>query len=167
MVERLRAAPPNAISPPGNQLGGNKNIQYGFGRFELAADQALVIEFARPDARLWSVQWLTDPWYESPDLANRSTSVSGRLHVGPDGIVRVVVSATDPGVPNWLDVTGYSRGVLMMRWIWCKAGSDISTKVVDLAALRNVVPADTPIVTPDQRRVEQARRRSHFASRGR
>ena len=79
---------------PGNQLGGNKNIQYGFGRFELDADQALVIEFARPDARLWSVQWLTDPWYENPDLANHATSVSGRdAYVGPDGVVRVVVSA--------------------------------------------------------------------------
>ena len=169
MVERLRTGlPANSISPPGNQLGGNKNIQYGFGRFELDAYQALVIEFALPDARLWSVQWLTDPWYENPDLANRSTSINGRhAHVGPDGVVRVVVSAADPGVPNWLDVGGYSRGVLMMRWIWCTAGSELSTEVVDVAKVREVLPADTPTVTPEERRAEQARRRSHFAGRRR
>jgi hypothetical protein len=169
MVERLRSGvAANSIAPPGNQLGGNKNIQYGFGRFELDPDQALLIEFAVPDARLWSVQWLTDPWYENPDLANRSTSISGRhAHVGSDATVRVVVSATDPGVPNWLDVGGYSRGILMMRWIWCTAGSDISTEVVDVAKLHDVVPDDTPTVTPEQRRAEQARRRSHFASRRR
>jgi hypothetical protein len=162
MVERLRAnLPANSISPPGSQLGGNKNIQYGFGRFELEPGQALVIEFARPDARLWSVQWLTDPWYENPDLANRSTSVNGRdAHVGVDGIVRVVVSAADPGVPNWLDVGGYTRGVLMMRWIWCAAGTDIATHVVDVETVREMLP-------PEQRRAEQARRRSHFAGRRR
>jgi hypothetical protein len=169
MVERLRAGiPANSISPPGNQLGGNKNIQYGFGRFDLAPDQAMVIEFARPEARLWSVQWLTDPWYENPDLANRATSLSGRdAHVGDDGVVRVVVSAADPRVPNWLDVGGYVRGVLMMRWIWCTAGSDITTSVVDLEKVRDALPDDTPTVSPEQRRAEQARRRSHFAGRRR
>src|SRR5262249_2740171 len=169
MVDRLRdSLPANSISLPGNQLGGNKNIQYGFGRFELDPDQAMVIEFARPDARLWSVQWLTDPWYENPDLANRSTSVSGRdAYVGPDGVGPVVVSGADPGVPDWLDIPGYARGVLMMRWIWCTAGSEISTDVVDVAKVRDALPADTPTVTGEHRRGEQARRRSHFASRRR
>jgi hypothetical protein len=55
----------------------------------------------------------------------------------------------------------------MMRWIWCTAGSDIATTVVDLDKVRDALPATTPTVTPEQRRDEQARRRSHFASRRR
>jgi hypothetical protein len=168
MVGRLRAAPPNIVSPPSAHAAGNKNIQYGFGRFELDDDQALLLEFARPDARLWSVQWLTDPWYENPDLANRATSVSGRhAHVGTDGIVRVVVTGSDPGVPNWLDVTGHSRGVLVVRWIWCRSGSEVSSRVVDIDEVRAALPPDTPTVTPADRAAEQARRRGHFASRRR
>jgi hypothetical protein len=53
MVERLRAGlPANSISPPGTQVGGNKNIQYGFGRFELDPDQALVVELRARRAAL-------------------------------------------------------------------------------------------------------------------
>ena len=55
----------------------------------------------------------------------------------------------------------------MMRWIWCTAGSDISTEVVDATKVRDALPDDTPTVSAEQRHAEQARRRSHFAGRRR
>jgi hypothetical protein len=169
MVDRLRARPPNGDIRPTRQPFGNRNIAYGFGRFELTPDERLVLEFDEPQARLWGVLWLTTPWYENPDLYNRFTSVGGaQAFVNADGKVRVVVSAADPGVPNWLDCGGYAEGILVSRWIWtAEDGPDIAARVVSAGDLRSLLPADTPVVDPDARAALLARRRSHFAKRRR
>ena len=40
-------------------------------------------------------------------LANRQSSLNGHQAVlDPDGVFRAVISARDPGVPNWLDTGG-------------------------------------------------------------
>jgi hypothetical protein len=169
MIDRLRARPANAEIRPSRQTFGNGNIAYGFGRFELAPDECLLLEFPEPAARLWGVQWLTSPWYENPDLANRFTSVGGKhAFVNADGVVRIVVSASDPGAPNWLDVGGYSEGILASRWIWtADDGPTIAAKVVTAREVRGATPADTPFVDAAQRAALQARRRTAFAYRGR
>jgi len=98
---------PNTMRPPAPNRGGNKHIWYGFGRYGLDEGEALVLEFARPEARLWSVQWLLDPWYENPDLLTQLTGITGdEAHLDNDGRVRIVFAARDPGVRNWLDVSG-------------------------------------------------------------
>jgi hypothetical protein len=169
MVDRLRAQPANSAIRPSRQAFGNSNIAYGFGRFDLAPQECLVLEFPTPSARLWGVQWLTSPWYENPDLANRFTSVGGKqAFVDADGRVRIVVSAADPGAPNWLDIGGYTEGILASRWIW--AGDDgptIAARVVRANEVRAALPDDTPVVGPAQRAALQARRRTAFANRGR
>ena len=169
MINALRAEPANVVQPPSRQRGGNRNIAYAFGRFDLDPEEALVLEFAEPDARLWGVQWLTIPWYENPDLANRFTSVVGHdAFVNADGRVRIVVSAADPGVPNWLDVGGYSQGVIAARWIWgTDDGPAMVPSVVKSIGVRDAVPPDTPVVDAAARAAMQARRRSHFARRRR
>lgn len=165
---RVFPAEANTMHPPGPQKGGNRHIWYGFGRFALRSNKALVLEFERPNARLWSIQWLLDPWYESADLLNRMTGLPGReAHVNADGAIRVVLSGRDPGVPNWLDTTGYERGLFVTRWIWCEQGPDIRLFTVGLDQLRTRLPADTPIFTPEQRLAQLARRRNHFVSRRR
>jgi hypothetical protein len=169
MIDRLRARPANAAIQPSRQAFGNRNIAYGFGRFELAPQECLVLEFPAPAARLWGVQWLTSPWYENPDLANRSTSVGGKqAFVNADGVVRIVVSAADLGVPNWLDVQGYSEGILASRWLWVSDdGPAIAARVMGAHEVRAALPDDTPVVDAAQRAALQARRRTAFACRGR
>jgi len=169
MIGWLNSQPPNLVQIPTRQDAGNRNIAYAFGRFELDASEALVLEFAKPDARLWGVQWLTTPWYENPDLANRSTSVRGdEAFVNDDGMVRVVVSATDPGSPNWLDVGGYREGVLAARYIWiADDGPGIHCTVLATDEVAGYLPSDTPKVDADARIDEQARRRSNLARRRR
>jgi hypothetical protein len=158
----------NTMRPPATNPGGNSHIWYGFGRFALRDDQALILEFDAPDARLWSVQWLLDPWYENPDLLNRPTGITGaEAHVDGDGRVRVVFAARDPGAPNWLDVGGYERGLFVTRWIWCEHGPPTSLSVVSSSELRARLPADTPVVTPEQRAAQLLRRRTHFVHRRR
>jgi hypothetical protein len=158
----------NGVTQPITHPGGNRHIWYGFGRFTLAPDEALVLEFDEPQARLWNVQWLSSPWYENPDMANRFSGLpSGEAHVDTDGRVRVVLCAADPGVPNWLDVSGYQHGYIVTRWIWCEQGPTISHSVIPVDQLRYRLPRDTPIVSSTERAVAMNRRRVHFACRRR
>lgn len=169
MISRLRAGPANTMQSARRHGAGNSNIAYAFGRFDLAPDQCLLLEFPEQQAKLWGVQWLTTPWYENPDIANRSTSVGGKqAFVNADGRVRVVASASDPGIPNWLDITGHQEGILIARWVW-PAGADpmITTTVLALERIRDALPADTPHFGRQERATQQAKRRAHFARRRR
>ncbi|HVH18657.1 MAG TPA: hypothetical protein VNF72_10185, partial [Myxococcota bacterium] len=35
----------------------------------------------------------------------------------PDGSVKLVVAARDPGHPNWLDTAGHGHGTIGVRWV--------------------------------------------------
>ena len=86
-----------------------------------------------------------------------------------DGRLRFVVSARDPGVPNWLDTTGQARGVLFSRWQDCSAAlTDEHTpelQVVDLANLRDALPGDTPPVDREARARDAAERARQLRAR--
>jgi len=69
-----------------------------------------------------------------------------------------VISRLDPGVPNWLDKGDYPWGIIQMRWNHADAYPDPTIELVPLAELRDHLPADTPVVTPEQR-AEQLRAR--------
>jgi hypothetical protein len=169
MISRLRAGPANVLQPAIRHGAGNSNIAYSFGRFDLPADQCLLLEFPEPKTRLWGLQWLTTPWYENPDIANRATSVGGKqVFLNTDGKVRIAVCGADPGIPNWLDTTGYHEGILIARWIWLDGEAPaVTPKVVGLQSIRESVPADTPQIARGERADQQVRRRAHFALRRR
>lgn len=165
---RTFPAEPNTMKPPATNKGGNANIWYGFGRFALAEGEALVLEFDRPQARLWSVQWLTDPWYENPGLLSRLTGITGdEAHIDADGRVRIVLAGNDPGVRNWLDTSGYPEGLFVTRWIWCEEGPEVGMKMLPLAGLLDHLPAQTPILDKAERQRQVSRRRTHFVHRRR
>ncbi|NUS45112.1 MAG: hypothetical protein HOQ24_15665, partial [Mycobacteriaceae bacterium] len=48
---------------------------------------------------------------------NHPTSITSTLaRADPDGMIRLVVSARNPGVANWIETTGRRRGILQFRW---------------------------------------------------
>ncbi len=158
--------PPNTVIPPRNVPGGSRDIYYGGIPFELAPEEALLIETPVPDARYWSFQWVTYHWFESPDFANRQTSLNGaQAHVDADGKVRIVVSARDPGVQNWIDTAGRRRGRLPFRWIWSKDAPVPAARVVPVAGVRSLLPPDTPVFDAEARRKQIAARRAHVERR--
>ena len=61
-------------------------------------------------------------------------------------------------MPNWLDPAGYTEGGIYGRWYDCDSEPLPTIKRVKLAELRQHLPADTPMVTPEER-AEQLRRR--------
>jgi len=79
--------------------------------------------------------------------------------------MRIVVSAQDPGVPNWLDTAGYASGAIQGRWTDCDATPVPSVRKVALADIRQQLPADTPTVTPAQREKTVRDRRAKLQQR--
>ncbi|MEZ5168078.1 MAG: hypothetical protein R2695_16920 [Acidimicrobiales bacterium] len=143
----------NQLFAPGGAKGGAVNIVYGAGYWQLRDDEAWLITFERPDAFHWSIQTHTWPWFESGDLAHATTSLNDQqAHVDADGTVRVVVSAVDPGVPNWIDTEGRPVGMVAYRWIWARTTPTPTGEVVALTDLAAHLPDDHPSVGPAARR---------------
>ena len=110
-------------------------------------------------------------WWESLDYANRQTSLTtDQAQLSSDGAYYFVIANTDPGVPNWLDTEGFSRGVILMRFDGL-APPEIPeeqhprTKLVKSADVRAHLPADEPVVTAEQRASQLAQRRQHAQRR--
>jgi hypothetical protein len=166
MARTRGALPDNVLGRPRAQPGGAGDIHYGGGWWNLAPDEALLVECEPPDARYWSIQLYSYPWFESLDFANRVSSLTGhQLHVDDDGRFRVVISERDPGVQNWLDTEGRSAGLVTYRWVFSRTKPAPTSRVVKLAALREHLPATTPAFGLEERREQVARRRAAVARR--
>jgi hypothetical protein len=80
-----------------------------------------------------------------------------------DGIYRFVIAHEDPGVPNWLDTTGYSEGLMSLRWAYPKSTPTVATKVVALDNVWDGFPSDTPYVDESARKDAIAVRQAYVS----
>jgi hypothetical protein len=144
---------------PYASIGGVTSQAYYEGIYDLSEDEALVLEAPMPDkARYWGIQ-LADEVFFSIDYMHRQSSLNGATaHVDSDGVIRVVLSASDPGIQNWLDITDYPRGIIMWRWTQCSDYPVPTVKKVRFDDLQKHLAADTPAFSAEDRR-EQMRRR--------
>lgn len=141
--------------------GFDPKIQTYFeGLFDLAEDEALILETEIPEiARYWSFL-LAHPLFGTIDFMNCQSSLNGfQARRDSDGKCRMVISRQDPGVPNWLDTAGYDKGVIQVRWNECSSQPCPEAKLVKLLTLRNHLPSDTPVVTAVDRDTALRRRR--------
>ncbi len=164
--------PANTLTPPrdtGSEGGLSGRLMVG-GHFELSDDQALIITTWPSSARYQGIQ-LGHHWWESLDYANRQTSLTvDQARLSSDGAYHFVISARDPGLPNWLDTEGFPRGVILMRYDGMPVAElpddqQPVARLVQFDDIRNELPADEPQVTPEQRAAEIAVRRRHVQLR--
>lgn len=126
--------------------------------FELAPGESLVIEFEIPKASYWGLQ-LGDLWWQAADYVDHQSSLNGRqVEADRDGRARVVVAADDPGVANWLDTTGLSRGVVLLRWYLADRHPVPDVKRMRTSELAEALP-------PETARVDRVERRRRLAAR--
>ena len=124
-------------------MGGAAENVTVWGSYELAPDQALVIEVTPPEALYWSVS-LGNRWWESIDYAAHQSSLNGHQAVlDADGRFRAVVAHSDPGVANWLDTAGSRSGPMIFRYVRADGAPVPATRVVSLDHLGDVLPAQT------------------------
>lgn len=162
----------NRINAASGATGGGMSTNlYAGGVFELAEDEALVIENRIPLQPDYLGFQLSNLWGESLDYANRTGSLNGRQSVpDADGVLRLVIAHRDPGVPNWLDTGGHREGFMAPRWAYSETPAQeqwpgISAVKVPFCDIRDHLPAETPVITAQQRRAQIALRQRHVQRR--
>jgi hypothetical protein len=135
--------------------------------FQFEPDEALIIDTPLPARRpYWNIQ-LNDPYFNALEYVYRCSSLNGHTaEVSSDGRLRAVIALEDPGVPNWLDPAGYTEGGIYGRWFDCDATPTPTITRVKRAALREHLPGDTRVVTPEER-ADALRRRVRACQRRR
>lgn len=160
------ASSPNVPGEVRATPGGADNIVYGSCFWDLADNEALVLECEVPDATYWGFTIHTMAWLESGDFPRRQTSLSGdQIFVDEDGRVRLVLSKDDPGAPNWIDTEGRKRGMLAYRWVWSKTTPTPTARVVAIDSVFDALPAEHPLVTEAERRETLSIRREALWNR--
>ena len=122
---------------------GDPNIYFYMGYWQLASDEALLIEAQPPSCDYWNFQ-LNNHWMESLDY--RYHQVHYNKHTTcyeADGSFRLVIAQRDPGLPNWVETAGHVRGTMGLRWVKAAHHPQPRTRVVPVAELRGY-SAGTP-----------------------
>lgn len=104
--------------------------------WELAEDEAMVIDLAHPvDASFW-VLAVTNCWMEAQDFRFFPSYVSKyTAKAEADGAIQIVLAPVDLGYSNWIHTAGHRQGALVWRW------NDIA-QVPELPSIRIVKLAD-------------------------
>lgn len=125
---------------------------YMEGLFEIEEDEALIIETEIPEqVRYWSFM-LADDLFASIDWVHHQSSLNAhQARLDRDGRFRGVIALRDPGVPNWLDTGGSLSGAVQGRWNHASSAPHPSMKRVRLKDVRDHLPPDTPVTTPEER----------------
>lgn len=122
--------------PLGNQAmyqaaGGDPNIRYHHGYWELADDEAMVIDASLPPCEFWNFQ-VDNYWMESLDYFRHRIHVNNHdAQPNADGSITIVVAHQDPGHANWLTTAGHKLGTSLFRLIGAaQAPASIRTRIV-------------------------------------
>ena len=160
---------PNGASA--DTCGGMSTNIYAGGIYDLKEDEAFLVEATFTGTPVYTSFHLGNMWGESPEYANNQSSLNDfQMHRGEDGVQRWIVAHKDPGVQNWIDTTGLPKGYLSHRWAYSqipdkKDWPKITGKVIPFSEIDAHFPADTPRVTPAERREAIKIRQEHVKRR--
>lgn len=158
--------PVNTLTAPRSTPGGLASQRSSIGHYELADDEALVVTVPHcGDCSYQGIQIGSD-WYASTDYETHQSSLTKAQAVtDPDGKMRFVISAQNPGIANWLETTGHRTGPVMLRWQRLERDltQDQDGPVVEKIKVADVparLPHFTPITTDEYAARIAARQRS-------
>jgi len=165
--------PVNTMTPPRPTPGGLATQFSSAGHFDLGEDQAMIVTVpaAGRDVAPYQGIQLGSMWYVSLDYINHQTSLTAdQARIDPDRRLRFVISERDPGVANWLELTGRRRGYVQIRWQ--RLTRDLTeedgprVEVVPFGEVAGRLPYyDEARVSPEQWRARIAARQAAVAER--
>jgi len=144
--------PVNTLTVPKSTPGGLASQFSSIGHYDLADDQAMIVTVPACDAAPYQSIQIGSRWYVSTDYEHHQTSLTrAQSHIDSDGKMRYVISEQNPGVANWLELTGHPKGVTMLRWQRLErdltADDGPTVQVVPFAEVQRHLPYDQR-VTP-------------------
>jgi hypothetical protein len=158
----FNAGPPvNGFMPPVDRsdMGAAAENRPVIGRYELEPDEALILEVEPPEGVYWSYS-IGNQWWETIHYGRHQSSLNAhQVTVDSDGILRVVVSARDPGVANWLDTAGHSNGAMILRCVRTETAPTPTARLVKFDDVLSALPKDTAKVSAAERAAILAARR--------
>ncbi|HUC58574.1 MAG TPA: hypothetical protein VMA95_14325 [Streptosporangiaceae bacterium] len=165
--------PVNTMTTPRRTPGGLATQFSSVGHFDLSPDQAMIVSVpaAGRDVAPYQGIQLGSSWYISLDYINHQTSLTAdQARHDPDGVLRFVITERDPGVANWLELTGRTRGYVQIRWQRLTrdlTGADgPQVDVVESARLPELLPYhDQSRISPGEYKARIAARQAAVANR--
>lgn len=149
-----------------SNLGGLTGQFYYEGAYLLAAGEALILEAKVPARCGYYSTILTNDIFETTDWVNNHSSLNdAQSHVDADGVLRIVIAATDPGIVNWLDTGGYPAGVVQGRWTDCSEQPIPTLKLVKFRDLARYLPQTSARISRLDRDKTLRERRADFLLR--
>lgn len=147
-------SPPNVGEDATDKLVGRFAAQMWW---EIKQDEAIVLEFDDPRT-FWNIT-AESVFGNSMDYLYRNVSYTpSRTAADPDGRLRFVLSATDPGYHNWIDNQGYEAGMLSFRNVGSGRLPKFTTTAMKLADVPAHMHAGSPRSTPEDREQQLLRR---------
>jgi hypothetical protein len=159
--------PPNTMSALAPETSvfatGLPSADVSGGNFDLSPDQALIVQVPDVPSAYSGIELMNVFGAALPFTLAQTTLNNTTAFADPDGYTYYVVSATNPGVANWLDTSGLSSGEIFARFENLPDGVDptglpVTTEVVPVADVANYLPADTPIVSPAEYAADMSQR---------
>lgn len=138
---QMLAAKPNELhakpyAEAAMKVGGDPKICYYHGFWQLAADEALVIDSEVPDCPYWNFQ-MANYWLESLDVQYRAVDINKHgARYNADGSITLVIAARDCGVGNFIDTDHHRSGGMLLRWVGAKEHPAPRCRVVKLSELQ-------------------------------
>ncbi|WP_305094339.1 hypothetical protein [Prescottella sp. R16] len=123
-VDAVRSSKTNVLTPmpDSGDIFTPRGHRYLDGYWSVPEGGALTVSFKPPTGAYWSFVPM-NYWMESFEwrFGNRVYATSLDTTPGPDGVVRLVVSASDPHLDDhlWIDTDGHVEGVMSLRFGRC------------------------------------------------
>ncbi|MGH3560262.1 MAG: DUF1214 domain-containing protein, partial [Mycobacterium sp.] len=141
---------PTSTFMPGPLLDDN-NQWLSAGDYALQPDQALIIK-APEIGGAYASAMVSNIYGQTAPVATATGNLNpGDTFHDPDGYTYYVISSQDPGVANWLNDNGAADGGIWLRFQGMETTPTspvpVSTEVVNVADVKQDLPADTPTVT--------------------
>jgi hypothetical protein len=104
---------------------------YAMGNFDLADDEALIVDGTSPQCAFWNV-CLWNQFLHTYNYDYERVTINGSQTVyNDDGSWTIVIAHRDPGHPNWISTQGHPRGRIWIRWFLpAETPSPLKTRVV-------------------------------------
>ncbi|MEB3023121.1 hypothetical protein [[Mycobacterium] crassicus] len=152
--------PPNTMSDLASQSGYGvalPSAAVSSGHFDLQPGEALIVKIPQLDSAGMNGIELMNVYATNLPATLAQTSLNGtQSFLSNDGYTYYVISATNPGVANWLDSGGVTSGEIYMRYQNIPLADrppvplPVETQVVPVDDVAKYLPTDTPIISPAQ-----------------